>query len=75
MARMTLLADGSCVEKVPSKGRIQQDALWSKLTLEDVPPWPAYVCYRGRSGRRFETPECPLMTDTVEKGLVIFGEQ
>jgi len=31
--------------------------------------------YRGQGGHGGKSRKCCLMTDTVEKGLVIFGEQ
>jgi hypothetical protein len=38
----------------------------------DVPP---NVRYLEKSGRDANIMECPLLTDTVEKGLALIGEQ
>jgi hypothetical protein len=35
---------------------------------------PSNVCYRGNSGHGADIAERPLMTDGVEKGLVILGD-
>jgi len=44
-------------------------------TLADIVDVRFFGRYRGQSGHGGKSRKCRLMTDTVEKGLVIFGEQ
>jgi hypothetical protein len=49
----------------------------STLHKADIPAVPAFVRYwtKADNGGFWPAMVCPLMTDTVEKGLALIGEQ